>query len=164
MARTLMILLGLLLFSSISASAQSIGLYGGYTFEHLTISPARNLSGVEIAAQYRFANVISAVADLDSHFGLPSSPDGRTLHFMVGPEISVPGHFSPFVHVLAGIGEVHSNGLSSKSFSAAFGGGIDMHIAPLLSWRMIQADDVITHFFGGIQHSMRVSTGVVIRF
>lgn len=164
MARNPIILLGCFFLFSLSAKAQSIGLFGGYSFEHLGTSPGRNLNGLEITAQYRFVNWLRVNADLDTHFGLPSNADGRTLHFMVGPEIAFPGRISPFVHVLAGIGNVHSEGLTSTSFAAALGGGIDMHIAPLLSWRMIQGDDVITHFFGGVQHSARVSTGIVIRF
>jgi hypothetical protein len=37
-----------------------------------------------------------------------------------------------------------------------------MRIMPLISWRAIPADDVITHFFGGVQISPRVSTGLVV--
>lgn len=164
MARKLLILLVFFLLFSISAKTQSIGLFGGYSFEHLGTSPGRNLNGFEIAAQYKFTNFFRVTADLDTHFGFPTSPDGRTLHFMVGPEIAFPARISPFLHVMAGIGNVHDNGFTGTSFAAAIGGGVDMHIAPLLSWRMFQYDDVITHFFGGTQHSMRVSTGIVIRF
>jgi len=164
MARRLLILLGLFFLFSISARAQGIDLFGGYSYERFGISPGRNLSGVEIAAQYKFANWLGAVADLDSHFGLPSAPDARTLHFMVGPQISFPARLSPFFHVLAGIGHVSSNGIADTSFAAAIGGGIDMRIAPLISWRIIQGDDVIRHHFNGIQHNARLSTGIVLRF
>ncbi len=164
MARRLLMLLGLFLLISVSARAQNIALYGGYTFERLGTSPARNLNGVEIAAQYRFTNWLSVSADMDGHFGLPSSPDARTFHIMVGPELSLPGRISPFVHALAGFGNVHLNGDTSRSYAAALGGGIDMHIAPLLTWRMIQVDDVVTHYFDGIQHNPRISTGIMIRF
>jgi len=164
MARRLLLLLGFSFLFSISAKAQTIGLFGGYTFERVGTSPARNLNGVELAGQYKFANWLGGVADLDGHFGLPSAPDGRTLHFMVGPEISLPGRISPFVHVLGGIGHINDNGISSTSYSAAIGGGVDLRIAPLLGWRVIQADDIITHYFGGVQHSARISTGIVIRF
>jgi hypothetical protein len=164
MARRLLILLGLFFVFSISARAQGIDLFGGYSFERFGGSPGRNLNGVEITGQYKFADWLGVAADLDGHFGLPSHPDGRTLHFMVGPQISFPGRISPFVHVLAGIGHVSSNGITDTSFAGAIGGGIDMRFAPLISWRIIQGDDIITNYFGGVQHSPRVSTGIVFRF
>jgi hypothetical protein len=83
---------------------------------------------------------------------------------MVGPQISLPARLSPFVHVLAGVGHDSFNGNRSTSFATAIGGGIDMHFLPLISWRIIQVDDVITHYFGGVQNSPRVSTGLVFRF
>jgi hypothetical protein len=164
MARKLFLLLGLFFLFSISARAQGTGIFGGYTFEHLGTSPGRNLNGVEIAAQHSFTGWFRVAADLDGHYGVPWSPDGRTLHFMAGPEIAIPGRWSPFVHAMVGIGHVHVDGLTSTSFAGALGGGVDYRIAPLLSWRVIQCDDVITNFFGGAQHSVRLSTGFMIRF
>jgi hypothetical protein len=164
MAQRLLLALGAILIFSISARAQGMDIFGGYTYERLGTSPARNLNGVEIAGQYKLMNWLGVVADMDGHFGLPSRADGRTLHFMVGPQLSLPARISPFVHVLAGIGHVSENGIANTSFATAVGGGIDMHILPLISWRIIQGDDVITHYFGGIQHNARVSTGIVFRF
>jgi hypothetical protein len=164
MARRLLIVLGLFFLFSISARAQSIDLFGGYSYEHLGTSPARNLNGLEITAQYKFKDWLGVAVDFDGQFGLPSHFDGRTLHFMAGPQISFPTRLSPFVHVLAGIGHVADNGITNTSFAGAIGGGIDLHIAPLVSWRIIQGDDIITQYFGGVQHSARVSTGLVFRF
>jgi|HubBroStandDraft_4_1064222.scaffolds.fasta_scaffold41239_1 hypothetical protein len=164
MARRLLMLLGLFSLFSISAKAQGIDLFGGYSYERLGTSPARNLSGVEITGQFKFTNWLGIAADMDGHFGLPSKLDGRTLHFMAGPQFSFPARISPFFHVLAGVGHVSDNGISSTSFAGAFGGGIDLHIAPLISWRIIQGDDIVTKYFGGVQHSARVSTGLVFRF
>lgn len=164
MARKLLLLPILLFLFSVSAKAQGFDLFGGFTFERLGTSPGRNLSGAEITAQFKFANVVGLAADLDAHFGLPSQLDGRTLHFMVGPQLSLPTRVSPFFHVLGGIGHVYDGGLSSTSVAAAIGGGIDMHLAPFVSWRVIQGDDIFTHFFGGTQQSPRVSTGIVLRF
>jgi len=164
MAPRLMLLLALFFLFSISANAQSTGIFGGYSFQHLGTSPARNLNGVEISARRSFTNWFRIAADVDGHYGSPWSPDGRTLHFMAGPEIAMPGRFSPFVHVMAGIGHVHVNGFTSTSFAGAIGAGLDYRIAPLLSWRVIQCDDVVTNFFGATQHSPRLSTGFLIRF
>lgn len=165
MARKLLILFALLFISSLSARAQSIGLFAGYSFEHVGTSPGRNFNGVEIGAQYRLAPWLRAVADLDGHYVFPNQLDGRSFHIMVGPEVSFPvRRYSPFVHVLAGYASIHDNGLTGSSYSAALGGGLDRNIAPLLTWRMVQADDVITHYFGGLQHNIRLSTGIVLRF
>jgi hypothetical protein len=165
MARRLLILLGLFFLSSISARAQGgIDLFAGYSFERLGTSPGRNLNGLELTGQFKFTNWLGVAADLDAHFGLPSQPDGRTLNFMVGPQISFPARISPFLHGLVGVGHLSDNGITDTSFAGAVGGGIDMHIAPVISWRIIQGDDILTHHFGGIQHNVRVSTGIVLRF
>ena len=164
MARRLLILLGLFFLFSISARAQSFDLFGGYSYERFGVSPGRNLHGVEITGQYKFRNWLGIAADMDAHFGLPTSPDARTLQFMVGPQISFPARISPFLHVLAGIGHARTNGSSDNSFAGAIGAGIDMRIVPFVSWRIIQGDDIVTHYFGGIQHNARISTGLVFRF
>lgn len=165
MARRLFLLLGLFFLISVSAKAQgTIDLFGGYSYEHLGSSPSRNLNGVELTGQYKFRDWLGVAADMDGHFGLPSAPDGRTLHFMAGPQFSFPGRLSPFVHALVGFGHLSFNGIKDTSVSAAIGGGVDLRILPLISWRVIQGDDVITHFFGAVQHSPRISTGLVFRF
>ncbi|HWF14112.1 MAG TPA: hypothetical protein VG272_10285 [Candidatus Acidoferrales bacterium] len=165
MARKLLILLGLLFIGSISARAQSVGVLAGYSFEHVGTSPGRNFNGIELGAQYRLLGWLSAVADLDGHYVFPNQSDGRSFHIMVGPEVSMPfGKYSPFVHALAGYGSIHDNGSTSSSYAAALGGGLDRHIAPLFTWRMVQVDDVVTHYFGGLQHNVRVTTGIVFRF
>jgi hypothetical protein len=164
MVRRLSLLLGLIFLISLSARAQDrVEIFGGYTFERYGGTPGRNLHGWEVAGKYRVAPWLGLVADLDSHYGLPSRPDARTLHFMVGPQVTFPARISPFFHILGGVGHLQGPG-AQTSFAGAIGGGIDLHIAPLVSWRMIQADDVITRFFGTTQHSMRLSTGVVIWF
>jgi hypothetical protein len=163
MARFLTVLAALLVFS-ISANAQGMDIFGGYSYERLGTSPGRNLNGVEIAGQFKLMSWVGVVADLDAHFGLPSRPDSRTVDFLVGPQLSFPARISPFVHILAGVGHLSSNGIGNTSFASAIGGGIDLHILPLISWRVIQGDDLITHHFGGVQHSARISTGIVFRF
>lgn len=163
MARRLLILLGLFFVFSVSARAQG-DLFAGYSYEHLGTTPGRNLNGVEITGQAKFTSFLGVVGDLDAHFGLPSELDGRTIHFMVGPQLSFPTRISPFVHALVGVGHSNDDGASSTSISAAIGGGINMRFAPLVSWRIVQVDDVITHFYGYVQHSARVSTGLVFRF
>jgi hypothetical protein len=165
MARRFLILLGFFFLFSVSAKAQGgADLFAGFSYEHLGTSPARNLGGVEVTGQYKFTDWFGIAADLDAQFGLPSQPDGRTIHFMAGPQLSFPTRISPFFHVLAGVGHASDNGLISTSFSGAIGGGINMRVAPLISWRIVQVDDVITRFYGTVEHSPRISTGFVFRF
>jgi hypothetical protein len=164
MVRRLSILLGLVFLISISAQAQDrVEVFGGYSFQRYGGAPARTLNGWELSAKYKLAPWVGLVADLDGQYGLPSLPDIRTVHFLAGPQFSIPGRISPFVHVLGGFGHLHENS-GQTSFAGAFGGGVDLRIAPLFSWRVIQADDVATRFFGGTQHSLRLSTGLVFRF
>jgi len=164
MVRRVSILLGLIFVISLSAQAQDRWeIFGGYTFERYGGTPGRNLNGWEVAGKYKVAPWVGLVADMDAHYAFPSQPDARTFHFLVGPQISMPGRISPFLHILGGFGHLQGGG-AETSFAGAIGGGIDLGIAPLFSWRMIQADDMITRFFGTTQHSMRLSTGVVIRF
>jgi hypothetical protein len=63
-----------------------------------------------------------------------------------------------------GYGHAYTDGIWDNSFAAAVGGGVDLRLAPLLSWRVFDADDVITHYFGGYEHNPRISTGMILRF
>ena len=157
--------LGLIFLMSLTARAQDkIELFGGYTFERFNASPSVNLNGWEVSGQYKFVNFLGAVADLDAHYGSPSQVDFRKVSFMAGPQVSFPARVSPFVHILVGVGHIRLAGITDNSLSTAVGGGIDMQVAPRFSWRIIQADDAVTRFFGGTQHNARISTGIVFRF
>lgn len=165
MLRKLVVLVAVLFSFSIPTRAQvSNGFFVGYSFKRLGTTPRRNINGVEGTFEHGFVPWIGLAADIDAHFGLPSQLDARTLTFMVGPQLSLPARISPFLHVLGGFGHVHDAGNTSTSFATAIGGGIDFHVAPLFAWRVVQGDDVVTHFFGTIQHSLRISTGLVFRF
>ncbi len=168
MARRVLVLLGLSFFFSISARAQNVELFGGYTYEGLkglpNALPGRNLSGVETSLQYKFRKWFGVLGEVNGYFALPAARDTRSLNIMGGPQISIPWRFSPFAHILVGVGHVKTDGIWDTSRAEAIGGGIDMHLAPLLSWRMIEADNVFTGYFGGTQHNLRISTGIVLRF
>jgi hypothetical protein len=169
MTRRVLVLLCLLFLFSISAKAQgAIEVFGGYSYQGLDrlpqAIPGRNLNGVEIAVQYKFNDWLGVVGEVDGHFGLPSKPASRSLNILTGPQFSLPKCISPFAQILVGYGHGYTNGIWDNSFAAAIGGGIDMRVAPMLSWRIIEGDDVITKYFGGIEHNPRISTGLVLRF
>lgn len=165
----LLVLPAILFLFSIPAKAQHpIDLFGGYSYQALSrlpqAIPGRNLSGAEVAVQYEFTDWLGAVAEVDGHWDLPAQPASRSLNILAGPQISFPRRISPFAHVLVGYGHGYTNGIWDDSFSAAIGGGVDVHISPVLAWRIIEADDVITHYFGGTEHNPKVSTGIVLHF
>jgi hypothetical protein len=169
MPKRLFVLLGLFFLLIIPARAQQLmEIFAGYSYEGLDRLPngipGRNLHGAEISVQYKFTDWLGVVGEVDGHFGLPSEPASKSLNILVGPQFSLPGRISPFAHVLIGYGHGYTNGIWDNSFSMAIGGGLDLSLAPLLSWRMVEADDVMTHYFGGTEHNPRVSTGFVFRF
>ncbi len=165
MGRKLLFLLGMIFLMSLTARAQDkVELFGGYSFERYNSPPSVNLNGWEVSGQYKFVNFLGVVGDLDAHYGSPSQVDFRAVSFMAGPQVSFPARISPFVHVLVGVGHIRIAGVTDNAFSTAIGGGIDARIAPRFSWRIFQADDVVTRFFGGTQHNARISTGIVFRF
>jgi hypothetical protein len=165
MGRKLPFALGLIFLMSLAARAQDkIELFGGYSFERFDASRSVNLNGWEVSGQYKFVNFLGIVGDLDAHYGSLFKVDFRTASFMAGPQVSFPARISPFAHILVGVGHVRVVGITDNALSTALGGGIDMQIAPRFSWRIFQADDAITRFFGGTQHNARVSTGIVFRF
>lgn len=168
MLRKLSFLIGLILaisLASLSARAQDkIELFGSYSYQHYDGSPSGSLNGWEVSGQYKFTSWLGGVADVDAHYGSPSGIDTRTVTYLFGPQVSFPAPISPFVHVLIGGAHIREGGITDTSFSTALGGGIDMHIAPFLSWRIFQGDVVFTGFFGGTQHNARASTGLVFRF
>jgi hypothetical protein len=168
MLQKLPFLIGLILvvsLTSLTARAQDkIELFGGYSYQHYDGIPSGNLNGWEISGQYKVARWLGGVADLGAHYGSPSGIDTGTVTYLFGPQVSFPAPISPFVHVLIGGAHIREGGITDTSFSTAFGGGIDMRVAPFLSWRIFQGDVVNTGFFGGTQHNARVSTGIVFRF
>ena len=165
MVRRLTFLAAFLFLISLARPAQAqVELFGGYSYLHYRGVPSANLNGWEVSGQYKFAKVIGGVVDVDAHYGSPSGINTRTVSFLFGPQISFPGRISPFFHVLVGAGHIDENGITDTSFSTAVGGGVDTRIAPLISWRVIQVDDLMTRFFGGTQHNARISTGLVFRF
>lgn len=97
--------------------------------------------------------------------------------FLFGSRASVSlGKFSPFVHGLLGGAHTKTTAsvplpgilpitasCTSTVFATALGGGLDTNIVKGFAWRL-QADDVRIAFPGGVQHNLRLRTGLVLRF
>lgn len=143
----------------------------------LTTHP--NLNGYEFSAAYKILPFLGLKADFSGHYGtVAGSSSGHVQTYLFGPELAFPAKVSPFVHALLGAGHqavgsgtAASGGVpveilssSDTAFATALGGGIDLHIAPFLSFRAIQMDYLVTRFRSGTQNQPRASTGIVLRF
>jgi hypothetical protein len=82
-----------------------------------------------------------------------------------GPRLSASlGKWRPFVHGMAGIRHVNSNGLVYSPLVIDIGGGADYKL-PIknFSWRL-QGDYLHSHYHSANQNDYRASTGIVWRF
>ena len=169
MLRKMLLVFALCGFATLGAQAQqeenTVEVFGGYSYLHFHTNPSTNLNGWEVAGQYRFRDWIGGVADIDGHYGSFSGGTGvSTYTYLFGPQISLPGRFSPFGHLLLGGAHLSSSGFGSSSFSMALGGGLDYSLKDKISWRVGQVDYLLTQFGGGSQNNFRFSTGIIYRF
>lgn len=164
--KKLILLLGLFALLPSAAHAQNLELFGGYSYLRLDTGAGRvNLNGWEASGAVRTFPWLRLRADFSGNYGSPFGPSTSVHTYLFGPELSLPAPlFSPFVHVLAGGATTKTGNISDTAFATAIGGGLDAKIAPLLSFRVVQLDYLATRFGGGTQNSLRVSTGIVLRF
>jgi hypothetical protein len=138
-----------------------------------------NLNGYEFSATFKILPFVGIKADFSGHYGSAAgSSSSHVQTYLFGPELAFPAKVSPFVHALVGVGHqavgagaASSNDVpvvilssSENAFASVLGGGIDLHVAPFLSFRAIQLDYLITRFRSGTQNQPRASTGIVLRF
>lgn len=161
------LLLGLLVMSAISTNGQEEALTNpkvdvalGSTFIHFGTASSVNLMGVGISGKYRFSNRLGFVGEFNTSYG--SGTSAHTL--LVGPEIALRRHFSPFGHILIGGAHLSQGPSSSMSFATEIGGGVDLNVEGKISWRLEEFDYLPTYFNQGRQDNFRVSTGLVFRF
>jgi hypothetical protein len=143
------------------------------------VSTHPNFNGYEFSATYKVIPWLGATADFSGNYGsVAGTSRGHLQTFLFGPELSLPGKVSPFVHALFGVAHesigagTSPNGgnpvvispASGNAFATAIGGGIDLRVAPFLSVRPIQLDYLATRFGSATQNQPRVSAGVVLRF
>jgi hypothetical protein len=151
----------------------------GYSFMSADVpnsADRKNLNGWEASIEGKVLPFLGIVADGSGHYGrteIPACPvpvggvcapvNGNIHTALVGPRASASLHgIRPFAHVLFGAAVI--SGVSSEvSFASAFGGGVDLKIAPIIGWRF-QGDYIHTHFAGSPQGQTRFSTGIVLRF
>ena len=169
MLRKILLVFAFCGFAALGVRAQqeenTVEVFGGYSYMHFHTNPSTSLNGWEASAQYRFRDWIGGVADIDGHYGSFRGGAGvSTYTYLFGPQICLPGRFSPFGHLLLGGAHLSAGGTGNSSFSMALGGGLDYSLKDKLSWRVGQVDYLLTQFGGGSQNNFRFSTGIVYRF
>jgi hypothetical protein len=177
---------------AVPSHAQSIELFGGYSFVRAPVTfvqttplcpvfdcPAAsnkqtlNLNGFEVGGALKVLGPLAIAADFSDTSGSFQGADVHLKTYLFGPQLRFPGPVSPFAHFLLGgahesIGTgttpVFTSGPTQNAFATAVGVGIDLKVLPLLSIRPIQFDYLLTRFNSSTQNQPRVSAGIVLRF
>jgi hypothetical protein len=185
--------LSLLLFASPSR-AQSVELFGGYSFVRPSVTYTQtpqgtcvitgcvttttrqnlNFNGFEVGGAFKVLGPLALAADYGDTSGSFQGANTHLRTFLVGPQLRLPGPISPFAHFLVGAAHESTTSFTAGPFTAAsptqtgfattLGGGLDVKVLPLLSVRPIQIDYLLTHFNSATQNQFRVSAGIVFRF
>jgi opacity protein-like surface antigen len=155
------------------------------------ISTRQGLNGWDGSFEAKVVPFIGIVADVSGHYGSQNLPiaagtcaigvvcppltaNAHVQYFLFGPRVSANfGKIRPFGEFLVGAGHVKASMTSNlpdnfpippdTTFATAVGGGLDYKIIRLIAVRF-QGDYIRTSFFGTNQNSVRLSTGVVVRF
>jgi hypothetical protein len=178
MRKRIAMLFALLLAMTVAAVAQiptAGNVFFGYSYNRADTGYDNrgNLNGWEGSVEGKIFPYVGMVADVSGHYGnLPDPVLGdvstRVHSYLFGPRVSFStGKVRPFAHVLLGAAHLNESTFgfenSETDFADAIGGGVDYHLAPLVSWR-VQLDDLQTRFNGVRQDDARFSTGLVFRF
>jgi hypothetical protein len=138
------------------------------------------LKGWEGAVSHHFSPGFSLVADATGVYGnattgFPTEAKAHQFTFLGGPEFSRPHkRVTPYVHLLAGA--AHQTASHSGNtffvtfpdtywgFAGAAGGGFDVKVSTRFSFRLLQADYLLTRLNNHIQSQPRISAGIIVRF
>ena len=181
----------LVLACAARAQAQKIELFGGYSFVHAPVTfsqqpgtcalpctptsttPKLNLNGWEASGAVKFFGPLALAADFGGINGSFQGTNTRLNTYLFGPQLRLP--LGLFGHALIGVAHesigasisgnnIATSGPTQDAFATALGGGLDVHVLPFISLRLIQADYLYTHFNSTKQNQPRISAGLVIHF
>ena len=158
MKKTLLLMIGLLVFCSPSIAQESkpVDVFGGYQFAHA--QPNANGNGWNVAVTGNLTHSIGITGDFSGNY-----ESGSSLYtYMGGPTFAIrTERVTPFVHAL--FGGAHADGLDA--FAMALGGGLDVNAGDHFAVRLVQADWLMFRRSGVSSNgNARVSVGVVFRF
>lgn len=132
-----------------------------------------NLYGWEFSGAYKMVPFLSANADFGEQYGKLNGGSVRLKTYLFGPQLSLPGPVSPFVHAEFGIAHESVGSFtgttllspgSDTAFATALGGGLDIKALPFFAVRVVQVDYLRTSLYHRTQNQPRVSAGIVFRF
>lgn len=162
--RKVALFLTLFFFAPLAAHAQRYDLFGGYSYARFEQRGSNaNTNGWEAQLIYKFTPYLGAVGDVTGNYGTLLSKSMSVHSLYGGLQLSLPMHYSPFVHVLIGGMHFSSNGVTHTAFSTEVGGGLDINVNHYFSIRAIQAD-VVTGDLVSTSSDGRISTGLVFHF
>jgi opacity protein-like surface antigen len=172
--RKLGLLIGILFLASLSAMAQKVDIFGGYSL--VNFAPGGGFSSVNFnggvgSVAYHFTNMFSAVGEVAGYHASPAGVGVTAITYLFGPKASVKvGPVTPFGQVLFGGIHASADNSSADAFAMTFGGGVDWNVTKHFAVRLGQFEDLYTQFGSGSgftgsgsQNSFRYSTGVVFK-
>lgn len=133
--------------------------FTAHLFDWLTGAEGRLAAGGEVALTAGFDGKTNGIPSLDA----------KSLFAGGGPHLSVPNRsrFEPWAHVLFGVEHLRfTQGPvlgSNSAFAFLAGGGVDIRLAPRVSWR-VEGDYLGTDFQSRIQSNYVAGTGLVFSF
>jgi opacity protein-like surface antigen len=152
-------------------------IFGGYSFLHapsgVTNVSGYNANGWDAALTVNLNKYLGITADMNGEYKTIDQVKAHLHNFLFGPEIAFRApKAKPFAHVLFGVG--HASGstsfagvttsISDNALTTAFGGGLDVSVAPMVSVRLGQFDYVRTTFGSTSQNNLRYAAGIVLKF
>jgi opacity protein-like surface antigen len=171
MVRKIGLSLVLCLLFGFSAFAQDskADAYVGFQYTRFNSQGVTNMTGGVGQFAYYPSSWLGIVGEVSG----ASDTGGRgsaMYTFMGGPRATLRhGRFEPYAQVLIGGSRFNSSvqgvgRVSTNSFAAAVGGGVDLKVVNHFAIRLIQVDYLFTHFSGLTQNNLRLSSGFVFRF
>lgn len=138
---------------------------GAYTYLRLA---GANCHGGSGSIAYNVNDSVGAVAEVGGcrDTGLPSGITGHAVTYLFGPRINFrsSSKFTPYGQLL--VGGAHfggTGGASANAFAMTIGGGLDLRISDHVSFRVAQAEYLLTRFGGTQQNNFRFESGIVLR-
>jgi len=155
--------------SGLSSGYSGVNLFGGYSFTSIDtngLGSRQSANGWEASVATRLIGPWAVEADGGGYYktidagGTPLKLTDYSL--MAGPRYNFPK--GAFAHALVGLDQLQGStpGFGSESqngFAAALGGGVQIHVTRMVSFRT-SADYVLTRhniFTGGIRYPRRIS-------
>ena len=152
----------------------AVEVFGGYSYlrfesTQLGFANRLNLNGADVEVSLPdLYEGLGIAADISAHY----AQEMEEFNFLIGPQYSYNWKGLRFTgHTLFGrsrdrLRQPGTTQLEPSNLGrgVALGGSLDFALSDRLSVRPIQADYLITNFFGSTQHNLRISTGLIFKF